>query len=300
MFGAGVQQPSIDFAESPSTVNIHESAGFENNIDSLGVQKPSAMLNTDANVGIDTNNNNFAQSPQTQAPSEPQHPAPEVQTGRQQEHLLSLDHAEGASVKLDTNDKFLADFLSSAGVKSIHELAITPEELADLVAGSLNRSIEQIMLMMRDRAAVKLFVLNEDRTMRVASGNNPLKFLSNPEEAFEAMFLKPRQGYMTGEESIGTAFAEIRTHQAAIVAALQPALAEMLEGLSPEEIEEDVGGSLLNSSKKNWSEYTKRWEKKSTEGDNGILDAFLKAFSKHYAKAINSKTDDPIHQRDLK
>ena len=123
--------------------------------------------------------------------------------------------------------------------------------------------------------------------MRVASGNNPMKFMMDRDQAFEAMFLSPREGYQTGAEGFANALSDVRTHQAAVIAALQPALAEILDGLSPDDIEGDTGkGMLSGGGRKSWDEFVKRWEARASQGENGMLDAFVKAFSAHYSKAL--------------
>ena len=112
---------------------------------------------------------------------------------------------------------------------------------------------QEMMHMLQDRSAVKLFVANDDRTMRIASGNNPMKFMADPDEAFLALFVQPRDGYQTGPDGFDNALADIRQHQKAMMAAIQPALADMLEGLAPKEIANDAGGGRLGGgARKSW------------------------------------------------
>lgn len=184
--------------------------------------------------------------------------------------------------------QFLQAFLEGAGVENSSQLNLPPQDLARLLGQCVREATEEMMVMLQSRAAVKLFMSGEDRTMRLAAGNNPMKFMLEPDRAFETMFLAPRDGYMTGADGFKNAFADIRNHQDAVVAALQPALAEMLKGLSPEEIEGSVeGGWLGGRSGKFWDEYKDRWEAAS-EGQDGMLDAFITAFSHHYAEALRN------------
>lgn len=178
-------------------------------------------------------------------------------------------------------------FMEGAGITDASQLQIPPEEMGRIMGQIARMGTNELMRMLQDRAAVKLFVSNEDRTMRVATGNNPMKFMIDSEQAFEALFLKPRDGYLTGAAGFENALTDIRRHQAAVIAALQPALAEMLGGLSPEDIEADTGGGLMGGgARKAWDEFTKRWEARAAQGENGMLDAFIKAFSRHYADAL--------------
>ena len=184
-------------------------------------------------------------------------------------------------------DAFLRAFMEGAGITDTSQLQIPPEQLGRILGQVARTGTNELMRMLQDRAAVKLFVSNEDRTMRVATGNNPMKFMIDTDQAFEALFLKPRDGYLTGADGFENALSDIRRHQAAVIAALQPALAEMLGGLAPDDIEGDIGGGIMGGgARKAWDEFTKRWEARAAQGENGMLDAFIKAFSRHYADAL--------------
>ncbi|PJI84249.1 FHA domain protein [Yoonia maricola] len=187
----------------------------------------------------------------------------------------------------DGGDLFMRGFLEGAGLTDPTAVQIPPEVLGRMLGATVRVATNEVMQMLKDRAAVKLFVSNEDRTMRVATGNNPMKFMLDPDQAFETLFLKPRDGYQTGPDGFENALGDIRRHQSAVIAALQPALAELLEGLSPPEIEADISGGLMGGgARKSWEEFEKRWERRALEGENGMLDAFIKSFSRHYANAL--------------
>lgn len=150
-------------------------------------------------------------------------------------------------------------------------------------------SAEEIMRMLRSRSDMKVFTRAGTRTMVAASGNNPMKFLPEPHEALEAMFLNARPGFMEGPDAFEDALKDVRLHQEAIFRALQPALRELLSGLSPEEIEATTEGSgnLLTAGRKgkHWTLFVERWDAKAKAGENGVLDAFLQAFARTYAIA---------------
>lgn len=152
---------------------------------------------------------------------------------------------------------------------------------------------DEIMTMLQDRAAVKHFTKGGERTMRSATGNNPMKFLPDSPQAIEAMFLKPRDGFMKGPDGFRSALRDIRRHQTAVFAALQPSLAKLLAGLSPDEIEDSAGSGILGGASKGrfWDAYVERWDAKANAGDNGMLDAFLDAFAKAYASAAGKAED---------
>lgn len=189
----------------------------------------------------------------------------------------------------------LRAFCEGAGLPPDAAAQIDAVELARMLGQSTRIATEEIMRMLQDRASVKYFTKGGERTMRSATGNNPMKFLPDPAQAMEAMFIAPRDGFMAGVDGFETALRDLRQHQMAVFAAMQPALAQLLRGLSPEEIEElaaDGGNALLSGSRrgKNWDTFVQAWDAKAQSGDNGMLDAFLQAFAKAYAEATARNT----------
>ncbi|MEP1586329.1 MAG: type VI secretion system-associated FHA domain protein [Tateyamaria sp.] len=185
----------------------------------------------------------------------------------------------------------LEGFLEGAGIDDPGELEIPLRELGVMLGQCARLGTQEMMHMLQDRSAVKLFVAQEDRTMRIASGNNPMKFMMDPNDAFKALFVQPRDGYQTGPDGFDNALNDIRQHQQAMMAAIQPALADMLEGLAPTEISQDVGGGggvLGGGARKSWEEYNKRWDSRAAQGENGMLDAFIDAFSRRYNQALDT------------
>jgi len=160
-------------------------------------------------------------------------------------------------------------------------------ELVHALGKVMRGSTQEVMSMLQDRAAVKQFTKGGERTMRSATGNNPMKFMPDTVSAIEVMFLKHRDGFMQGPDGFDNALRDIRRHQTAVFAALQPALAALLSGLSPNEIEASVGSGILGSGSraKFWEAYVAQWDEKAAAGDNGLLDSFLQSFADAYAAA---------------
>lgn len=190
-------------------------------------------------------------------------------------------------------DAIVAAFCAGAGLNPAAAQGVHADALAHLLGQVVRVSTEEIMRMLHDRSNVKHFTKGGERTMRSATGNNPMKFLPDAEQAIEAMFLRPRDGFMTGPDGYKNALKDLSAHQLAVFAALQPALASVLEGLSPEQIEAaETTGNLLGGSRKGkfWDLFVKRWEDKENLGEHGMLDAFLTAFARAYAQA-NARSD---------
>lgn len=98
----------------------------------------------------------------------------------------------------------------------------------------LRLAVSGTMQGLRTRADIK----NEMRlsmTVVQSEGNNPLKFCSDYQQAMELM-LKPRVGYLTGEQALRQGMHELQAHQVASLAATRSAVAGVIEQLSPAQL----------------------------------------------------------------
>ena len=200
--------------------------------------------------------------------------------------------APAAPPPLDAAE-LLRAFCEGAGLDASDYAGADGVRLARDLGQAVRHATDEIMLLLRDRAAVKQFTKGGERTMRSATGNNPMKFLPDAEQAIETMFLRRRDGFMDGPDGFRNALVDIRRHQSAFFAALQPALAAVLSGLSPDEIEDGAGSGILGgaSKAKLWEAYVQRWDGKAEAGEHGMLDVFLEAFARSYAAAVGKAED---------
>lgn len=180
---------------------------------------------------------------------------------------------------------FFKAFCEGAGLPADAYVGIESDALARELGQSLRVTAEEVMILLRDRASAKQFTKGGERTMRRAADNNPLKFLPDTDQALEAMFLKPRAGFLTGKDGLSEALKDIRLHQAAVFAAIQPALSKLLNDLAPEAISNSSDTGMLNRGKRSkaWDTYVERWDAKTHPHENGILDEFLSHFAEAYA-----------------
>ena len=182
---------------------------------------------------------------------------------------------------------FLRAFCRGAGLPPELAASIDAEALGEALGQSLAVTTGRLMAALRDRAAARHFTRAGERTMRSASDNNPLKFLPTPEQALEAVFLRPRAGFMTGARAYDDALGDLARHQTALFAALQPALAELMQDLDPTRIEAEAktrAGITGQRKSKAWEAYVERWDAKAAH-ENGILDEFIRLFAEAYRAA---------------
>lgn len=217
--------------------------------------------------------------------SPPPTPTPTAAPGLQQPPVPATQ----APISADPA-KFLAAFCEGAGVPPDFAGGVDPEVFARELGRGMRVTAQELMSMLQDRASAKQFTKGGERTMMGATENNPLKFLPDAAQALEVMFLRPRDGFMSGSKGVETALSDVRLHQMAVFAAIQPALLGLLQDLAPEAIDADTGGGLLGGSgkRKAWDTYVERWDAKVNENENGMLGAFLKLFAESYVTAVET------------
>jgi type VI secretion system FHA domain protein len=211
----------------------------------------------------------FAQRPTTPPP--PQAPVP----------LTPVSPATGGdSVLLDAICK-------GAGLPPGSLAAVDAATLGQDIGRCLRIATEELMALLGARAAAKQFVKSASRTMIGGLNNSPLKFKPNANEALTTMFVQRPDSYLSATATFQQGFDDIKRHQTAVYAAMQPALAKLLEDLSPEAIEERSSGGLMSSKKSRaWETFVERWDAKTHPYENGMLDVFLAYFADAYDDAV--------------
>ena len=188
------------------------------------------------------------------------------------------------------SDAFLRGFLRGAGFDPAAVAPADPEALGHVVGEVLQISATQLMQALQDRASARHFTRAGERTMRGASDNNPLKFLPDAHQALDTLLFNPRAGFLTGAAGFEQALDDLRRHQMALFAALQPALIELVHDLEPGRIEAEAGGGGLpgglpgGRKSRAWDIFVRRWDDR-TASENGILDEFIRLFAAAYRKA---------------
>ena len=182
--------------------------------------------------------------------------------------------------------RFLNGLATGAGVAPEVFAARDPEDLGREIGAVLKVAVEQLSQMLRARAAAKAMTRSSSRTMIGATENNALKFIPGSAEVIETMFTGRRPGFLGARESFEAGFADLKSHELATYAAMQKALARLMDDFAPDRLLEKAGGSAFSSRKSRaWDLFAERWEQKSAAGENGILDAFLAYFAEAYDEA---------------
>ena len=154
----------------------------------------------------------------------------------------------------------------------------------------LRTTVDELALLLRARASAKTLARSGHRTMIGSLDNNPLKFVPAAEEIFEIMFTRRRPGYLDAQRSVKEAFEDLKTHEMATYAAMQSALARLIEDLSPEAIDRKVPSSTFSSRKaRAWDMLVAIWTALEEQHENGMLDVFLEYFGEAYARSSQAE-----------
>jgi type VI secretion system protein ImpI len=227
----------------------------------------------------------FAQPQQQQPPQQPAYQAPAAYSpvlpnpGQQ----FGAPGMAGQGMSAET---FLQILSQAAGVNPQTFASRSPELTANELGNILRTVAEGLAGLLKGRAKVKQMTKSGNRTMIGADRNNALKFIPNPAEALEIMFLQNRPGYLSASDSVKEGIDDIRRHEKATVAAMQKALFKLMEDLDPDRIEEKAGSGGFGGKKaKAWEIYEERWKAKTEHHENGMLDVFLAYFADAYDAA---------------
>lgn len=192
------------------------------------------------------------------------------------------------AVPASASDSVLLDAICQGAGLPVGSLAgVDAATLGQDIGRCLRIATEELMALLGARAAAKQFVKSASRTMIGGMNNSPLKFKPNATEALTTMFVQRPDSYLSSTATFQQGFDDIKRHQTAVYAAMQPALAKLLEDLSPEAIEERTSGGLMSSKKSRaWETFVERWDAKTHPYENGMLDVFLAYFADAYDDAV--------------
>lgn len=199
----------------------------------------------------------------------------------QQEYSSAPD--TGADARL------AAAFLRGAGLS---EATLTdPEKTLERIGAALRATVSGLRQTLMARASIK----DEFRivqTMIRPSGNNPLKFSLDDNDALATLLGTGRRGGMPPDDAIAEAFDDLRMHELATVSAMQEAVRILLAQFEPDSIARTtVGGALqihpAQGKAKAWDAFA-HLHKTITQALSDDFDSvFGKAFARAYEQAID-------------
>jgi type VI secretion system protein ImpI len=163
-----------------------------------------------------------------------------------------------------------------------------PEQLAEQLGLLMRLVTENVRQLLNARLQARRLARTANQTVVQAVDNNPLKFAPTTEDALRIMFGPPTMSYLDGRRAFEQGFDDLKKHQIRTFAAMQQALAMLVEDLDPEAIEHetapDKGITALVASRKArlWDTYVARWDTKKRRYEGGLVDVFMDYFADCY------------------
>ena len=178
-------------------------------------------------------------------------------------------------------------FLAGAGIERD---AVQQDPAAALQqAGMLLRGLVAGMVVMLEARARAKSQMGAQGTGLEISGNNPLKFARNPEQALRHILNPAERGFMGADLAVEDGWRDLQAHQLATLKAMQGALRSTLERFSPKSIRgrAETRGMLekiLPGARDAalWKAYEREFSGVAFDSDEAFMDMFAKEFRKAY------------------
>ena len=183
-------------------------------------------------------------------------------------------------------------FLKGAGLED-KELSDAEIEAFMLQSGRILRAaVEGAMALLAARATAKKELRAEDRTMVASKDNNPLKLMSDPQEAVAFLFdTKDRTGgFLDPVRAMSDAFDDLRAHEVALFAGMRAALIGAIQRFDPKtleaELEKNAGGLGLNRKAKLWEQFAAFQQKLARDAEDDFNKVFGREFMGTYMAQV--------------
>lgn len=170
-------------------------------------------------------------------------------------------------------------------------------DAARLPAHDRQRFAAEIGLAMRELAdgLIALFAMrqtvkvefNMEQTVLGADRNNPFKFTRDADELLSMMAANTNRAFLPVNHAVRAAFQDLRSHEAAVLYAVQLSIRALLDRFNPARIEDEVaegrGRFALGSAKAaNWDRFTASWNALAGDADEVASRIFATEFARAY------------------
>lgn len=187
----------------------------------------------------------------------------------------------------------VATFLAAVGLKGAQLNDADKVRLMRVAGETFATMIKGLSEILAARASTKQ-EFRIERTTIGATRNNPLKFSATIDEAIRVMLLGHTPGFLTAKEAVDEAFADIQSHQLAVLGAMQLALATVVQRFDPDKLENRLDQKsliegILPAARKAryWQLFKTLYKEIATE----LEEDFQKAFGAEFARAYRKQID---------
>jgi type VI secretion system FHA domain protein len=213
------------------------------------------------------------------APPPPPAPAPPVVEARPEplpRERPPIPPAQAASA--------MAAFLEGAGLSHLQVSEADAEAFLRESGAIVRASVEGLIGLLLARSELKKEMRAEDRTMVASKDNNPLKLMTDPQEAMGYLFDKRQRlsgAFLPPVQAMQDACDDLRVHEIALMAGMRAAFQGALKRFDPQLIEREAdkqksGGFALNKKVKLWDVFAAHHEKLTRDAEDDLLKVFGK------------------------
>lgn len=182
-------------------------------------------------------------------------------------------------------------FLEGAGMR---RLKVPDEDAATFMRDSgaiVRAAIDGLVALLLARSEMKKEMRTEERTMVASRNNNPLKLVTNPEEAITYLFDSGERtgGFLEPVQAVNDACDDLRAHEIALMAGMRAALIGSIKRLEPQLLEAEYdkkGGMSLNRKAKLWDLFVEMHAKLTSEAEDDFLKVFGREFLGTYEEQV--------------
>ena len=182
-----------------------------------------------------------------------------------------------------------------AGIDPASLPADAQSALLTLAGQVLREAVLGLMEALKSRSDMKNRLRLSQTTIQPGE-NNPLKFSASVDEAVLKLLDPHGNRYLAAIEAIRESFADMRTHQTALVGAIQGAMDEFMNRIEPGELQErfDRGlkrGALLGATNKMkyWDLYVEFYQALNQRNEQGLPSVFAEELARTYAEKSAQK-----------
>jgi type VI secretion system FHA domain protein len=199
---------------------------------------------------------------------------------------------EQAASPIDSSAALIA-FLEGAGLA---HLKVSEEDAEKFLreSGSIVRAaVEGLIGLLLARSELKKEMRAEDRTMVASRDNNPLKLMTDPQEAMGYLFDRRERlsgAFLPPVQAVHDACDDLRVHEIALMAGMRAAFQGALKRFEPQLIERELdkqkGSFSLNKKVKLWDAFVAHHEKLTRDAEDDLLKVFGREFLGTYMAQV--------------
>lgn len=197
---------------------------------------------------------------------------------------------------LTTHAPWLTAFAEGLGVRAEDIMQAGGEAFMMRAGALLRQCLQGLVSNAQTRASLK----NEfrlDMTLVNPRANNPVKFSAHGDQLVRQLFSGERESFLTMEEAVAECSEDFRHHQLAMMAGMQQAFKELMQQLSPDELEQrfermrQKGLRLTGKGNRYWEAY-REFHQELQEEDDIFASLFMVPFARAYDEQIRKLRQD--------